>query len=163
MRAENSGVTTRSPSPLAGEGGRRSRTDEGSAGRSGTDGADPTRNFTSHRSINPTNQIRARSLRAEATEPEKALWRVLRDHRLSETKWRRQVPIGAYIVDFVCFEHRVIVECDGSQHAENPYDEKRGAWLRSQNFKIARFWNHDVMKARAGVLDTILAECGLPW
>jgi len=157
----NESDDARSPSPLAGEGARRA--DEGSAGRSGTDSADPVGNYTSHRSIRPINQARARGLRTEATEPEKALWRLLRDHRLAGTKWRRQVAIGAFIVDFACFEHRVIVECDGSQHAESPCDEKRDAWLRSQNFKIVRFWNHDVIKVRAGVLDTILAECGLPW
>ena len=102
-------------------------------------------------------------MRVEATDAEKALWRLLRDRRLAETKWRRQVSIGDFIADFVCLEHRVIVECDGSQHAENRYDAARDAWLRSQGFTIVRFWNHEVLHERASVIDTILARCGLPW
>jgi very-short-patch-repair endonuclease len=99
----------------------------------------------------------------EPTESEKSLWRLLRDRRLAETKWRRQFPLGDFIVDFVCLEYRVIVECDGSQHAENRYDVNRDAWLRSQGFAIARFWNHEVLSERANVIDTILMRCGLPW
>jgi very-short-patch-repair endonuclease len=102
-------------------------------------------------------------MRHEQTEPEKALWRLLRDRRLSGMKWRRQFPIGDYIVDFVCLDHRIIVECDGSQHADNPRDAERDAWLNAQGFSIARFWNHEVLSERVNVLDTILARCGLPW
>jgi very-short-patch-repair endonuclease len=118
---------------------------------------------TFHRPIAPLAKARARALRVEATDAEKALWRFLRDRRLTETKWRRQVPIGDFIVDFVCLEHRVIVECDGSQHAENRYDAVRDAWLRSQGFAIVRFWNHEAVNQRTEVVDTILARCGLPW
>ena len=102
-------------------------------------------------------------MRAEQTDAERALWRLLRDRRLQGTKWRRQVPIGAFIVDFVCFEYRVIVECDGSQHAENPRDEKRDAWLQAQGFMIVRFWNQEILHERENVLNTIFARCGLPW
>jgi very-short-patch-repair endonuclease len=59
-------------------------------------------------------------MRHEQTEAEKTLWRLLRDRRLSEMKWRRQFPLGDYIVDFACLDHRIIVECDGAQHADNP-------------------------------------------
>jgi len=102
-------------------------------------------------------------MRHESTDAETALWRLLRDRRLASLKWRRQVPLGDFIVDFVCLEHRVIVECDGSQHAENQYDDGRDAWLRSQGFAIVRFWNHEVLRERANVIDTILARCGVPW
>jgi len=102
-------------------------------------------------------------MRAQATDAETALWRLLRDRPLTQTKWRRQVPISDFIVDFVCLEHRVIVECDGAQHAESRSDAARDAWLRSQGFTIARFWNHEVLHERASVIDTILARCGLPW
>ena len=105
----------------------------------------------------------ARAMRREPTEAEIALWRVLRDRRVSAMKWRRQFPLGAFIVDFVCLEHRLVVECDGSQHAENTRDDARDAWLLSQGFQVARLWNHEVLRERASVVDTILARCGLPW
>jgi very-short-patch-repair endonuclease len=118
---------------------------------------------TFHRPVALLAKTRARAMRREPTEAEKALWRLLRDRRLAETKWRRQFPLGDFIVDFVCLERRVIVECDGSQHAENSRDEARDVWLRSQGFAIARFWNHEVLSERANVVDTVLARCGLPW
>jgi len=76
-------------------------------------------------------------------------------------KFKRQVPIGNYIVDFVCNELRLIVEVDGSQHAENRYDELRDAELKNRGFKVLRFWNHDVLKEINSVCDTIIAEAGL--
>jgi very-short-patch-repair endonuclease len=102
-------------------------------------------------------------MRRQPTDAERALWGVLRDRRLSQTKWRRQVPLGPYIVDFVCFERRIVVECDGSQHAENARDMARDAWLTAQGFTVLRFWNHTVLKERSTVIATILARCGLPW
>jgi len=102
-------------------------------------------------------------MRAEPTDAGRVMWRLLRDRRLQGTKWRRQVPIGAYVVDFVCFEQRVVVECDGSQHAENRRDVPRDDWLRERGFTVVRFWNHEVLRERESVLNTILARCGLPW
>ncbi len=116
-----------------------------------------------HRPIPPLAKIRAQAMRVGATDAEKALWRLLRDRRLAGTKWRRQAALGRFIVDFVCFERRIIVECDGSQHAESPHDAERDAWLRSQGFIVVRFWNHEVLREGANVVDTILARCGLPW
>ena len=81
----------------------------------------------------------ARAMRREPTDAEIALWRILRDRRLSMLKFRRQVPIDRYIVDFVCFERRLIVEADGAQHAENPRDMTRDAFLAGQGFHILRF------------------------
>jgi len=102
-------------------------------------------------------------MRHEPTEAEAALWRILRNRRLSMLKFRRQAPVPRYIVDFVCFEHRVIVEADGSQHAENAYDERRDAFLTSEGFTIVRFWNHEILNDARVIEDTILARCGLPW
>ena len=78
-------------------------------------------------------------------------------------KWRRQVPLGRFIVDFVSFDHRLIVECDGAQHADSPRDAVRDEWLRSQGFDVQRFWNHEILQQGTNVADTILARCGLPW
>jgi very-short-patch-repair endonuclease len=116
-----------------------------------------------HRPISSIAKKRAGALRVQQTDAERALWRLLRDRRLQSTKWRRQIPIGAFVVDFICFEHRLIVECDGSQHAENRRDIRRDAWLEAQGFAIARFWNHEIPRERENVLNTILARCGLPW
>ncbi len=102
-------------------------------------------------------------MRRAPTDAEKALWRILRDRRLSTLKFRRQVPIDPYIVDFVCLEQRLIVEADGAQHAENPRDTTRDAFLAEQGFQILRFWNHDILTNPKMVAETILARCGLPW
>lgn len=117
----------------------------------------------SHHYVPPRIRSLARAMRHAPTDAESALWRLLRDRRPSAMKWRRQFPLGPFVVDFVCLEHRLIVECDGSQHAENPHDEKRDAWLIGEGFQIARFWNHEILRERANVIDTILARCGLPW
>ena len=109
-----------------------------------------------------TMRSRARELRRKSTAAEAKLWAALRDRRLSGIKWRRQMPIGPYIADFVCLEHRLIVECDGSQHAESSYDAARDAWLATQGFQILRVWNSDVLKNNGGVIETIVAACGLP-
>ncbi|MDI9848633.1 DUF559 domain-containing protein [Rhodoblastus sp. 17X3] len=106
-------------------------------------------------------RFRARAMRCEPTEAEAALWRILRNRRLATLKFRRQAPIPPYIVDFICFQHRIIVEADGSQHAESRYDEKRDAFLASQGFIVLRFWNHDVLNNPRIIEDTILTRCGL--
>ncbi|MCW6509413.1 DUF559 domain-containing protein [Hyphomicrobiales bacterium BP6-180914] len=105
----------------------------------------------------------SRSLRARSTDTEAKLWMILRGRHLSSMKWRRQVPLGPYIVDFLCFDRRLIVECDGSGHADNAYDQTRDAWIDKQGFKVLRFWNHEVWQNPTGVTDTILARAGLPF
>ena len=100
------------------------------------------------------NKGRARRMRKEMTEAEVYLWLELRQRRLG-VKFRRQVPIGRYIVDFACLERRVIVEVDGSHH-RGPYDQERDRWLRSQGFVILRFWNDDIVHALGWVLDEIV-------
>jgi very-short-patch-repair endonuclease len=116
-----------------------------------------------HRTVSPRAKAHARAMRAQETDAERALWRLLRDRRLQGTKWRRQVPIGVYVVDFVCFAHRLVVESDGSQHADSRRDVSRDDWLREQGFAVARFWNHEILSEQESVLNTILARCGLPW
>ena len=73
-------------------------------------------------------------------------------------KFRRQVPVGPYIVDFLCVGAKLIVEADGSQHAESLRDRVRDAYLESQGWKVLRFWNNEVLQNREGVLETILAH-----
>ena len=97
----------------------------------------------------------ARDLRNNLTEAEKYLWYMLRVNNLG-VKFRRQAVIGQYIVDFVCFEMKLIVEADGGQHAGNPNDQLRDQWLVGQGFKVLRFWNDDVIKNRDGVLQRII-------
>ena len=82
--------------------------------------------------------------------------RLLRSRQLAGLKFRRQVPIGGYIADFVCLYPRVIVECDGDQHADSVYDEARDAWFRSQGFRVFRFWNKESLEETEGVLETLL-------
>lgn len=104
---------------------------------------------------------RARELRANETRAEARLWEVLRNRRLGGWKWRRQVPIGAYIVDFVCLDAKVVVELDGSQHANAAaYHERRTAFLQGRGLRVIRFWNHAVFEGREGVCDAILEACG---
>ena len=88
-----------------------------------------------------------KQLRRDMTDVERKLWFALRDRRFEQFKFRRQVPIGKYIVDFVCLERRLIVELDGSQHEGSLHDAKRDAWLRTQNFRVLRFWNIDINQA----------------
>jgi very-short-patch-repair endonuclease len=96
----------------------------------------------------------ARRLRSELTEAEKHLWHVLRYKSLG-VKFRRQAVIGRYIVDFVCFERRLIVEVDGGQHCQNQKDILRDEWLKSQGFTVLRFWNNEVLGNLDGVFQRI--------
>jgi very-short-patch-repair endonuclease len=101
---------------------------------------------------------RARSMRANPTDAERKLWYMLRDKRLNGLRWRRQQVIDErYIADFICFEHRLIVEADGSQHAESEADVERDAWLKAQGFTVLRFWNSDILTNMEGVAETIIA------
>jgi very-short-patch-repair endonuclease len=93
----------------------------------------------------------ARKLRNNLTDAEKHLWYELRMKNLG-VKFRRQVAIGKYIVDFACFDPKVVIEIDGGQHANSQTDLVRDSWLASQGFKILRFWNNEVLENRDGVL-----------
>ena len=99
---------------------------------------------------------RARALRNNPTDVEKLLWRQLRMWQLDGYKFRRQQPLGNFIVDFVCLDKRLIVELDGGQHAERSDDDaNRDAWLRKQGFTVLRFWNNDVLKNVTTVTERI--------
>jgi very-short-patch-repair endonuclease len=91
------------------------------------------------------------------TDAERRLWSVLRGRRCDDYKFRRQVPVGRYVADFICYEHRLIVEVDGSQHDESARDKTRDAWLASQGFRLLRLWNRDVLLDTDGALLSILA------
>jgi very-short-patch-repair endonuclease len=98
----------------------------------------------------------ARTLRRHSTDAERRMWSALRDRRLLRYKFRRQHPIGNYIVDFACSEYQVVIEIDGSQHAESADDVLRTEWLESRGWKVIRFWNNDVLANTSGVVETIL-------
>nr|WP_287407226.1 endonuclease domain-containing protein [Sphingopyxis sp.] len=96
-------------------------------------------------------------MRSEPTDAERALWHLLRAKRFVGYKFKRQVPIDRYIVDFVCFADRLIIEADGSQHAESNYDAERDAYLAEQGFRVLRFWNNDILANTEGVSEVIWA------
>ena len=101
----------------------------------------------------------AKSLRKRQTDAETILWRHLQGKQMEGVKFRRQAPIGKYIVDFISFERKLILEIDGGQHAlERDNDEKREIWLESQGFRILRFWNNEVLQNLEGVLEAIRAD-----
>jgi very-short-patch-repair endonuclease len=102
---------------------------------------------------------RARQLRTRQTEAERRLWFLLRDRRLDGAKFRRQVPIGNYIVDFACQEARLVVELDGGQHADQvAYDTARTQWLAGVGYRVLRIWNNEVFENEEGVLTAIYNE-----
>lgn len=90
------------------------------------------------------------------------MWRLLRDRRFERYKFRRQTPVEQFILDFVCFEKRLIVEIDGSQHAAEDADAERNAVLRAAGFRIARYWNNDVLYNSSAVQEDILAKLSEP-
>ncbi len=99
----------------------------------------------------------AKQLRHNSTDAERLLWSRLRTHRLNGYKFKRQAPLGPYIVDFACFEEKLVVELDGGQHAEAAgKDRQRDRWLEEQGFRVLRFWNNEVFGNLEGVLTRIL-------
>lgn len=131
-------IETLHPSPLVGEGG--CKPDEG---------------------FKKLISQRANSLRNQLTTPEEILWYYLRNRRFEGLKFRRQVPIKKYIADFVCFEKKLIIELDGSGHLKDEqmiHDKKREDFLKSQNYKILRFYNNDIFNNLQSVLEKIYQE-----
>jgi len=152
-------------SPLAGEEGARAEGVgwRGVGGESRRCAADP--------SLNPRPQgVRAKTsllplakrMRREPTDAERKLWSVLRGKRLQGWKFKRQQQLDHYIADFVCFSARLIVEADGSQHAENLADAARTSYLEAQGFRVLRFWNNDILTNPDGVAAAILAALETP-
>ncbi|MBZ9861450.1 endonuclease domain-containing protein [Mesorhizobium sp. CA12] len=120
-----------------------------------------------HQSVTPAKRNFARSMRRESTDAEDRLWQELRGRRLDNIKFRRQVPIGRFVADFLCAEAKLVVEIGGSQHAESRHDQERDAELKFRGFRVLRFWNDDVLKDLDAVCDTIIAyvrdESLQPW
>jgi very-short-patch-repair endonuclease len=103
--------------------------------------------------------LRTKELRKYQTSQEQKLWASLRSRRFVGFKFRRQVLLGRYIVDFVCFEKRLIIELDGSQHTDQQaYDENRDTWLIEQGYRVLRFWNHEVDRQYVDVLGSVYRE-----
>ena len=109
------------------------------------------------RGANRKKTVRARSLRKVDNDAEAALWSELRGRRLGGYKFVRQLPIGPFFADFACREALLVVEVDGSQHAESEYDAKRNAFMNANGWSVVRFWNGDVLQQRASVIDTLVA------
>jgi very-short-patch-repair endonuclease len=98
----------------------------------------------------------ARRFRHTLTDTEYQLWQLLRSRQFADIKFRRQVPLGPWVVDFVSFEQMLVVEADGSQHAESARDQIRDADLRKRGFRALRFWNNDILENADGVLQQIM-------
>lgn len=102
------------------------------------------------------DRSRAKELRNNPTEAERILWQHLRLRQFGGYKFRRQQPLGNYIVDFVCLGKRLVVEVDGGQHnSQHSYDERHDAWLEQQGFRVLRFWNNEVLQNVEGVKGAI--------
>jgi very-short-patch-repair endonuclease len=144
----------KTPPPLAGE---------------GREGAAPQGVPLDDAPVNPTWRVgpdartRARALRQNSTDAERRIWAALRAHRMKGASFRRQAPIGPYIVDFVCHAAKLVIELDGGQHFEARHlasDARRDAFLAREGFRVLRFNNYDVMTNREGVLETIAGALG---
>lgn len=98
----------------------------------------------------------AKSMRRDPTDAEYALWQLLRARRLGGMKFKRQEPLGPYICDFVCHEHRLIVEADGSQHAASVRDDERDRYFETRGYRTLRFWNEDIQENIDGVAEQII-------
>ena len=110
--------------------------------------------------VNKMTRQNALRLRKDLTDAEFVLWQLLRSRQLAGLKFRRQVPVGPWIVDFVTFEHKVIVEADGGQHADSERDKERDSDLRARGFQILRFWNNEILQNEEGVLQIIIEKIG---
>jgi very-short-patch-repair endonuclease len=163
-----SGPRTPLPSPLAGEGAERRRREAGegtfetppSPGRplrsrlpSPARGEGREQAASAKPSV---ATVRARSLRSNMTDAERKLWFALRDRRFANFKFRRQVPVGPFIADLICYHARVVIEVDGGQHSESPRDEQRDRWLAANDFFVLRFWNNEVLSNLEGVMTKLL-------
>jgi very-short-patch-repair endonuclease len=140
------------PSPLAGEGG---------GARSAAPGEGEKKTRKKRKRAVSEQIVFARALRLNATDAERKLWFILRQPPFRAAKFRRQVPVGRYVADFLSYSHRLIVEVDGGQHADSASDTRRDAWIRAQGFRVVRFWNADVLRNIDGVMTVLLDELDL--
>ena len=112
--------------------------------------------YETRRRAAETNR-RVRQLRDGDNMAEAVIWNELKAKQLGGYKFLRQMPIGPYFADFVCRSRKLVVELDGSQHAESDYDRRRDAFMREQGYSVLRFWSGDAVKHIASVCETILA------
>jgi very-short-patch-repair endonuclease len=101
----------------------------------------------------------AKGLRRNQSDAEERLWMILRSRQLNGLKFRRQHPVGNYIVDFICLDEMLIIEADGGQHNDEPMiekDNRRQRWLESEGFQVIRFWNNDILQNPEGVVFRIM-------
>ena len=102
-------------------------------------------------------KAKARELRKQSTDAENALWYFLRNRQLTGYKFRRQAPVGKYIVDFLCFERKLVVELDGGQHQERTtYDSERTKMLEARGYRVVRFWSSQIFEEIESVQEAIL-------
>jgi very-short-patch-repair endonuclease len=106
----------------------------------------------------PKKTGRARELRANTTRAEAMVWRYLRNRGLDGHKFVRQEPVGRYYVDFLCREKKIIVEIDGSQHADSASDRVRDAYLAAHGYRVIRIWNNEALQNIEGVFEMLTAE-----
>jgi very-short-patch-repair endonuclease len=167
----------KTPSPFTGEDASRSEAGEGLGGavlRGGAArlyGPSPGRSLRSRptspvkgegeRGVDREMRRRARGLRVRMTVAERKLWFALRDRRFAGFKFRRQVPIGRFIVDFVCFERRLVIEVDGGQHADSIADQRRDRWFAANGFCVVRSWNNEVLSNLEGVMTVLASTLGV--
>jgi very-short-patch-repair endonuclease len=111
-----------------------------------------------HRPTTPRARGNAKRLRRDATDAEAKMWQLLRARRFGKFKFRRQIPIEGFIVDFVCFERKIVIEVDGSHHADSVSDRERDATLAREGFRVLRYWNNDVLQRTDAVLADILGH-----
>jgi very-short-patch-repair endonuclease len=135
---------------------------EGGASRSEATGEGFAPQTPHHRPIAKRFRKFAKNMRREPTDAEAAMWRLLRDRRLALYKFRQPVPFQNFILDFVCFEKRTVIEIDGSQHADSGRDAAREAILKAEGFRIVRYWNNDVLQRPSSVLEDIFARLTEP-
>ncbi|WP_194727015.1 endonuclease domain-containing protein [Noviherbaspirillum malthae] len=112
-----------------------------------------------HPSALPEDLLRfAREMRTGMTDAEALMWKLLRNRRVADAKFRRQHPMGRFILDFYCDEKKLAVEIDGGQHADAvDYDQARDAWLRQSGVRVLRFWNNQVLTETEAVMEVIYA------
>jgi very-short-patch-repair endonuclease len=116
------------------------------------------------RHVHPVILARARELRRPMTPQEAKLWQCLRRKQLYGIKFRRQHPMGRFILDFFCYQHRLVIEIDGGFHAEpeqQRYDEARTEWLEGLGQRVIRFTNRDIDTNIEVVLQEIARSCGV--
>lgn len=146
------------PSPARGEALEAAQ--PGSSPLAGEEGA--RRAAVGRRGGRPDLLPLAKRMRREPTDAERKLWSILRGKRLLGWKFKRQQQIDVFIADFVCFSARLIIEADGSQHAECAADARRTAHLEQQGFRILRLWNRDILTNPEGVATAVLAALETP-